>query len=135
MFSPACNPSLCIAKGRGLQPKGLRIKETAEFKVYTKGAGTGDLKVTIKGPSKWMPYSFAVFIHSVRALSINLRYSTGVLRASYPTTKCFTQRVLRSPVRRRIWEMACTALTITLPHLGITSSRSHGVDNTSHAGK
>lgn len=49
----ACNPSLCRAKGRGLQPKGLRIKETAEFKVYTKGAGTGDLKVTIKGPSKW----------------------------------------------------------------------------------
>ncbi|XP_051961260.1 filamin-A-like isoform X2 [Xyrauchen texanus] len=46
----ACNPSLCKAKGRGLQPKGLRIKETADFKVYTKGAGTGDLKVTIKGP-------------------------------------------------------------------------------------
>ncbi|KAG1929785.1 filamin-A [Pimephales promelas] len=46
----ACNPSLCKAKGRGLQPKGLRIKETAEFKVYTKGAGTGELKVTIKGP-------------------------------------------------------------------------------------
>uniref|UniRef100_A0A672NI17 Filamin A n=1 Tax=Sinocyclocheilus grahami TaxID=75366 RepID=A0A672NI17_SINGR len=43
-------PPLCRAKGRGLQPKGLRIKETAEFKVYTKGAGTGDLKVTIKGP-------------------------------------------------------------------------------------
>ncbi|XP_028848556.1 filamin-A [Denticeps clupeoides] len=46
----ACNPSLVRAKGRGLQPKGLRVKETAEFKVYTKGAGTGDLKVTIKGP-------------------------------------------------------------------------------------
>ncbi|XP_061910179.1 filamin-A isoform X1 [Entelurus aequoreus] len=46
----ACNPSLCKAKGRGLQPKGLRVKETADFKVYTKGAGTGELKVTIKGP-------------------------------------------------------------------------------------
>ncbi|XP_023664499.2 filamin-A-like isoform X2 [Paramormyrops kingsleyae] len=46
----ACNPSLCYAKGRGLQSKGLRIKETAEFKVYTKGAGPGELKVTIKGP-------------------------------------------------------------------------------------
>ncbi|KAE8293044.1 Filamin-A [Larimichthys crocea] len=46
----ACNPSLCRAKGRGLQPKGLRVKETADFKVYTKGAGTGELKVTIKGP-------------------------------------------------------------------------------------
>ncbi|XP_077402570.1 filamin-A isoform X4 [Vanacampus margaritifer] len=46
----ACNPSLCKAKGRGLQPKGLRVKETADFKVYTQGAGTGELKVTIKGP-------------------------------------------------------------------------------------
>lgn len=50
--STACNPSLCRAKGRGLQPKGLRVKETADFKVYTKGAGTGELKVTIKGPSE-----------------------------------------------------------------------------------
>lgn len=48
----ACNPSLCRAKGRGLQPKGLRVKETADFKVYTKGAGTGELKVSIKGPSE-----------------------------------------------------------------------------------
>uniref|UniRef100_H3C4Z4 Filamin A n=1 Tax=Tetraodon nigroviridis TaxID=99883 RepID=H3C4Z4_TETNG len=46
----ACNPNLCRAKGRGLQPKGLRVKETADFKVYTKGAGTGELKVSIKGP-------------------------------------------------------------------------------------
>ncbi|KAK7930468.1 hypothetical protein WMY93_006863 [Mugilogobius chulae] len=46
----ACNPSLCKAKGRGLQPKGLRVKETADFRVYTKGAGTGELKVSIKGP-------------------------------------------------------------------------------------
>ncbi|MGH0134446.1 UNVERIFIED_CONTAM: hypothetical protein FKN15_013534 [Acipenser sinensis] len=45
-----CNPSLCRAKGRGLQPKGVRAKETADFRVYTKGAGTGELKVTIKGP-------------------------------------------------------------------------------------
>ncbi|XP_052361510.1 filamin-A-like, partial [Oncorhynchus keta] len=47
----ACNPSLVRAKGRGLQPKGLRVKETADFRVFTKGAGTGELKVTIKGPS------------------------------------------------------------------------------------
>lgn len=52
LFFVACNPSLCRAKGRGLQPKGLRVKETADFKVYTKGAGTGELKVSIKGPSE-----------------------------------------------------------------------------------
>uniref|UniRef100_A0A8C8S3S3 Filamin A n=1 Tax=Pelusios castaneus TaxID=367368 RepID=A0A8C8S3S3_9SAUR len=46
----ACNPSACRAVGRGLQPKGLRVKETADFKVYTKGAGSGELKVTVKGP-------------------------------------------------------------------------------------
>lgn len=28
------------------------MKESADFKVYTKGAGSGELKVTVKGPSK-----------------------------------------------------------------------------------
>uniref|UniRef100_A0ACB8EMI0 Uncharacterized protein n=1 Tax=Sphaerodactylus townsendi TaxID=933632 RepID=A0ACB8EMI0_9SAUR len=46
----ACNPNVCRAVGRGLQPKGVRVKETADFKVYTQGAGSGELKVTVKGP-------------------------------------------------------------------------------------
>ncbi|KAG7471858.1 hypothetical protein MATL_G00102500 [Megalops atlanticus] len=46
----ACNPNLCWAKGRGLQPKGVRVKETADFRVFTKGAGSGELQVAIKGP-------------------------------------------------------------------------------------
>lgn len=50
----ACNPNTCRASGRGLQPKGLRVKEVADFKVYTKGAGSGELKVTVKGPSTWL---------------------------------------------------------------------------------
>ncbi|XP_052348046.1 filamin-A-like isoform X8 [Oncorhynchus keta] len=47
---PTSNPNMCRASGRGLQPKGVRVKEVAEFKVYTKGAGSGELKVTVKGP-------------------------------------------------------------------------------------
>uniref|UniRef100_A0A8C5WJ73 Filamin B n=1 Tax=Leptobrachium leishanense TaxID=445787 RepID=A0A8C5WJ73_9ANUR len=46
----ACNPNACRASGRGLQPKGVRIRETADFKVDTKGAGSGDLYVALKGP-------------------------------------------------------------------------------------
>ncbi|XP_078533924.1 filamin-C isoform X1 [Lissotriton helveticus] len=45
-----CNPNACRASGRGLQPKGVRVKEVADFKVYTKGAGSGELKVSVKGP-------------------------------------------------------------------------------------
>lgn len=48
----ACNPNACRASGRGLQPKGVRVKEVADFKVFTKGAGSGELKVTVKGPSE-----------------------------------------------------------------------------------
>ncbi|KAM4039064.1 filamin-C isoform 1-T1 [Anomaloglossus baeobatrachus] len=44
------NPSACRASGRGLQPKGVRVKEIADFKVFTKGAGSGELKVSVKGP-------------------------------------------------------------------------------------
>ncbi|XP_061570875.1 filamin-C-like isoform X3 [Cololabis saira] len=47
---PTCNPNACRAAGRGLQHKGLRVKEVADFKVHTKGAGSGELKVTVKGP-------------------------------------------------------------------------------------
>uniref|UniRef100_A0A670ITM3 Filamin B n=1 Tax=Podarcis muralis TaxID=64176 RepID=A0A670ITM3_PODMU len=46
----ACNPNACRASGRGLQPKGVRIRETADFKVDTKAAGSGDIHVAIKGP-------------------------------------------------------------------------------------
>lgn len=46
----ACNPNACRASGRGLQPKGVRIRETADFKVDTKAAGSGELAVTVKGP-------------------------------------------------------------------------------------
>ncbi|KAM4721013.1 filamin-B isoform 2-T2 [Rhinophrynus dorsalis] len=46
----ACNPNACRASGRGLQPKGVRIRENADFKVDTKAAGSGDLHVSVKGP-------------------------------------------------------------------------------------
>ncbi|XP_071982752.1 filamin-B isoform X2 [Engystomops pustulosus] len=46
----ACNPNACRASGRGLQPKGVRIRETADFKVDTRTAGSGDLHVVVKGP-------------------------------------------------------------------------------------
>lgn len=51
----ACNPSACRASGRGLQPKGVRVKEVAYFRVHTRGAGSGELSVSVKGPSKTLP--------------------------------------------------------------------------------
>ncbi|XP_075900104.1 filamin-C-like isoform X3 [Nelusetta ayraudi] len=47
---PTCNPSACRASGRGLQPKGVRVKEVAYFRVHTRGAGSGELSVSVKGP-------------------------------------------------------------------------------------
>uniref|UniRef100_A0A3Q3JD12 Calponin-homology (CH) domain-containing protein n=1 Tax=Monopterus albus TaxID=43700 RepID=A0A3Q3JD12_MONAL len=47
----AMNPNACRATGRGLQPKGVRVKEVADFKVFTKGAGSGALNVSVKGPT------------------------------------------------------------------------------------
>ncbi|KAJ8381508.1 hypothetical protein SKAU_G00022860 [Synaphobranchus kaupii] len=49
-ISEASNPNACRATGRGLQPKGVRVKEVADFKVFTRGAGSGELKVMVKGP-------------------------------------------------------------------------------------
>ncbi|XP_060897717.1 filamin-B isoform X1 [Labrus mixtus] len=47
---PACMPGACRATGRGLQPSGLRVKQVGDIKVDTKNAGSGDLKVLVKGP-------------------------------------------------------------------------------------
>uniref|UniRef100_A0A8B9VP85 Filamin B n=1 Tax=Anas zonorhyncha TaxID=75864 RepID=A0A8B9VP85_9AVES len=38
LVGEACNPNACRATGRGLQPKGVRIRETADFKVDTRAA-------------------------------------------------------------------------------------------------
>ncbi|KAF4527938.1 hypothetical protein B566_EDAN012831 [Ephemera danica] len=38
------------ASGRGLQPKGVRVKDAADFKIYTEGAGEGSPEVRIIGP-------------------------------------------------------------------------------------
>uniref|UniRef100_A0A672SVJ4 Filamin B n=1 Tax=Sinocyclocheilus grahami TaxID=75366 RepID=A0A672SVJ4_SINGR len=43
-------PGACRATGRGLQPRGVRVRQVADFKVDTRNAGSGDLKVTVKGP-------------------------------------------------------------------------------------
>uniref|UniRef100_A0A672H3R9 Filamin C, gamma a (actin binding protein 280) n=1 Tax=Salarias fasciatus TaxID=181472 RepID=A0A672H3R9_SALFA len=50
-IAEATNPNACRATGRGLQPKGVRVKEVADFKVFTKGAGSGALNVSVKGPT------------------------------------------------------------------------------------
>ncbi|XP_064160248.1 filamin-B isoform X2 [Anguilla rostrata] len=49
-IAPASNPNGCRASGRGLQPRGVRVRQVADFKVDTRNAGSGDLKVAIKGP-------------------------------------------------------------------------------------
>ncbi|XP_030274937.1 filamin-B-like isoform X1 [Sparus aurata] len=47
---PACMPGACRATGRGLQPSGMRVKQVGDFKVDTRNAGSGELKVVVKGP-------------------------------------------------------------------------------------
>uniref|UniRef100_A0A8C4N1W2 Calponin-homology (CH) domain-containing protein n=1 Tax=Eptatretus burgeri TaxID=7764 RepID=A0A8C4N1W2_EPTBU len=49
--APASKAIACRATGRGLQAKGVRINEIADFTVLTEGAGSGDLQVTLKKPS------------------------------------------------------------------------------------
>ncbi|XP_043979419.1 filamin-B [Gambusia affinis] len=49
-IGPACMPGACRATGRGLQPAGMRVKQVGDFKVDTRNAGSGELKVLIKDP-------------------------------------------------------------------------------------
>lgn len=38
------------ASGRGLQPTGVRVKDAADFKIYTEGAGEGVPEVRVIAP-------------------------------------------------------------------------------------
>lgn len=46
----AVDAKRCYATGRGIQPKGVRVGDEADFRVHTQGAGEGKLEVKIIGP-------------------------------------------------------------------------------------
>ncbi len=50
--SIASDAKKCRAYGRGIQPKGVRTGDVAEFRVITKDAGDGVMKATVTGPGR-----------------------------------------------------------------------------------
>uniref|UniRef100_A0A671QBH2 Filamin B, beta (actin binding protein 278) n=1 Tax=Sinocyclocheilus anshuiensis TaxID=1608454 RepID=A0A671QBH2_9TELE len=50
-FFPVLKPKACHATGQGLQSKGMRVGQLAQFKVDTHKAGPGNLEVNIRDPS------------------------------------------------------------------------------------
>ena len=56
-------PGACRATGRGLQPRGVRVKQVADFRVDTRNAGSGDLKVSVKGPSELIVNTTLLFFY------------------------------------------------------------------------
>ena len=54
------------ASGRGLQPTGVRVRDKADFKIYTEGAGEGTPEVRIIGPGKH--YILLENLHSVQVI-------------------------------------------------------------------
>uniref|UniRef100_V5GPF5 Filamin-A n=1 Tax=Anoplophora glabripennis TaxID=217634 RepID=V5GPF5_ANOGL len=48
--SPVSDARKVRASGRGLQPNGVRVKDEADFKIYTEGAGEGVPEIQIIGP-------------------------------------------------------------------------------------
>jgi filamin len=49
-YSLASDAKKCRAYGRGIQPKGVRTGDVADFRVITKDAGEGVMKATVTGP-------------------------------------------------------------------------------------
>lgn len=48
--APVSDANKCHAYGRGLQPKGVRVKDDADFKIFTKDAGEGVPEARVIGP-------------------------------------------------------------------------------------
>ena len=53
LFLLAADAKKCRAYGRGIQPKGVRTGDVAEFRVITKDAGDGVMKATVTGPGRF----------------------------------------------------------------------------------
>ena len=53
LFLLAADAKKCRAYGRGIQPKGVRTGDVAEFRVITKDAGEGVMKATVTGPGRF----------------------------------------------------------------------------------
>uniref|UniRef100_A0A8C0UK42 Filamin-C-like n=1 Tax=Cyanistes caeruleus TaxID=156563 RepID=A0A8C0UK42_CYACU len=45
-----CHPDVTTVAPRHTVPRGVRVQDVADFKVLTRGAGSGDLRVTLRGP-------------------------------------------------------------------------------------
>ena len=45
-----CDARKVRATGRGLQQTGVRVKDIADFKVFTENAGNGQLDIKVIGP-------------------------------------------------------------------------------------
>jgi len=50
--SPLSDARRVRATGRGLQPNGVRVGDDADFRVYTEGAGEGNLDIRVIGPGQ-----------------------------------------------------------------------------------
>lgn len=48
--APISDPKKVRASGRGLQPTGVRVGDSGDFKIHTEGAGEGIPEVTVIGP-------------------------------------------------------------------------------------
>lgn len=50
IFFLVCDARKVRATGRGLQQTGVRVKDIADFKIFTENAGNGQLDVKVIGP-------------------------------------------------------------------------------------
>ena len=69
-MAPASLPGKVYTSGRGLQPNGIRVNETVDFKVHTEKAGDGAVVAKIIGPGG----------APVRALSAKLGWDSTLLK-------------------------------------------------------
>ena len=53
--APVSDSRKVRASGRGLQANGVRVKDDADFRVYTDGAGEGKLDIRVIGPGNSTP--------------------------------------------------------------------------------
>lgn len=87
-IAPPCDSTKVKAFGRGLQLTGIRVGDSADFQVFTEGAGQGEIQVYVQGPDgKNIPVDMNCIDVDIKSMKKQNKKPTVINSKDGPITK------------------------------------------------
>lgn len=92
--APPCDPRRVRPSGRGLQPTGVRIGDIADFRIFTDGAGEGEIEVKVIKPDEQLE---KVNMKKISDIKYECEYAPTVEGKHTVVVNFAGQEIFRSP--------------------------------------